>query len=109
MEDCAEAGVAMTNYGLLLAFAASPQALLRAVRPYGVKVPQRLVDWAPIGKIEEETAPPPSCQEHLLLSVDGEGKGKGEQQGGGGCSRRECPLCVDVDVPVEKEGTEAAK
>lgn len=104
MEDCAEAGVAMTNYGLLLAFAASPQALLRAVRPYGVNVPQRLVDWAPpIHKGDGEETSPPSCHEHLLLSVDGEGKK------GTGCSRRECPLCVvdDIMPEVKDKGADA--
>ena len=93
MEDCGDAHVAMTNYGLLLAFAASPRALLRAVRPYGVEVPPRL--------LEEEGAagqqPPRSCHEHLLPER-GEQKGdSGISAGGvGGCSRRDCPLCLSA-------------
>jgi len=42
MEECADGGVATTNYGLLLAYAAAPQAMLRAVRPFGVEIPEIL-------------------------------------------------------------------
>jgi hypothetical protein len=36
MEDCRDAGVPITNYGLLLSYAASPRAILRAIDPWGV-------------------------------------------------------------------------
>jgi hypothetical protein len=43
MEACEEAGVAMTNYGLFLAYAHAPAAFLRAIMPWGVNVPPALL------------------------------------------------------------------
>lgn len=100
MEDCGEAHVPMTNYGLLLAFAASPRALLRAVRPYGVEVPLRLLE-AGGGSL---SAPPPSCHEHLLPERGGQKEDSAGVGGVGGCSRRDCPLCLSALGEAEGKG-----
>lgn len=42
MEDCKEANVPMTNYGLLLAYAACPEAFVRVVAPWGITLPPEL-------------------------------------------------------------------
>ena len=39
VSDLAEAGVPVTNYGLLLAYAHSPDAMKRALEPWGVETP----------------------------------------------------------------------
>lgn len=110
MEDCGDAQVPMTNYGLLLSFAASPRAFLRAVRPYGVKVPSRL--------LEEEGATTSlasaSCHEHLLPERGGQngdsGVGAANGDGGsvGGCSRRDCPLCLSASAEAESKAAGGA-
>lgn len=66
LEDCQDAGVPMTNYGLFLAYATSPEAFIRAVKPYGVKVPPRLLIRR--GKEKEEKAIASSSCEDLLGS-----------------------------------------
>lgn len=42
MEDCKEAHVPMTNYGLLLAYAACPEAFARVIAPWGISLPAEL-------------------------------------------------------------------
>jgi hypothetical protein len=85
MEDCLEANVAMTNYGLLLAFAASPQAFIRAVKPFGVKVPEILREYSRIrkekGKEKEKE----------------EGEGEGGRGGGGQSCHEHQAGCVLVE------------
>lgn len=42
LEDCEEAGVAITNYGLFLAYMHSPYAFARVLKPWHIKVPEDL-------------------------------------------------------------------
>lgn len=107
MEDCGDARVPMTNYGLLLAFAASPRALLRAVRPYGVKVPSRLLREASAsaGVEGSASAAPASCHEHLLPERGGLGVGSAAADG---CSHRSCPLCLSASAEDEGQETGGA-
>eukprot|EP00624_Nannochloropsis_granulata_P007627 evm.model.NODE_8766_length_20533_cov_18.981249.2 len=69
MEECEEAGVAMTNYGLLLAYAAGPAAFLRAIKPFDVLVPPRLLKHA-------------LALEKKKMERTGGDANKGETQGG---------------------------
>nr|ANM86740.1 HydF [Stygiella incarcerata]ANM86879.1 HydF [Stygiella incarcerata] len=38
MQDCLEAGIPITNYGLLLSYFQSPQALAKVLRPWGLSI-----------------------------------------------------------------------
>ncbi len=62
MEACEEAGLAMTNYGLFLAYAHAPAAFLRAIRPWGVAVPPGLVAGAASGGGGKEEEGGVSCE-----------------------------------------------
>jgi hypothetical protein len=84
MEECEEAGVAMTNYGLLLAYAAGPAAFLRAIKPFDVLVPPRLLKHA-------------LALEKKKMERTGGDANKGETQGGNegapSCMVSACALC----------------
>ena len=87
MEECEEAGVAMTNYGLLLAYAAGPEAFLRAVKPFGVLVPPKLLAHAAALEIKRKR------------ERDGEGgKEGGREEEAPSCVNSACALCPGGEV-----------
>jgi len=87
MEECEEAGVAMTNYGLLLAYAAGPEAFLRAVKPFGVLVPPKLLAHAAALEIKRKK------------ERDGEGgKEGGREEEAPSCVNSACALCPGGEV-----------
>ena len=95
MEECEEAGVAMTNYGLLLAYAAGPEAFVRAVKPFSVLVPPRLLKHAA------------ALEKKRKWERNG-GNGEGRKEGGGeegapSCMVPACALCPGGEG--RKEGT----
>jgi hypothetical protein len=79
MEECADGGVATTNYGLLLAYAAAPQAMLRAVRPFGVEIPEILSKHA------------------TLVEQDGD-VGRRASKSGSSCLTPVCALSPPTDM-----------